>query len=893
MNGNLIDISALESLPTSILVVDNQGTVSFINEKFKSTYTYDLDDIPSIADWWKKDCFVIDDGSDDLSWSHILNKLDNSSDKQIAIDFTLACWKNTRKNIKITFKRLQDNILLTVQDTTLVKQSSVSLKNKTINDVIENALPGIFYVYNEEGNLINYNHRHATAFGYLPEEIKNRHITTWFAPEDRDFILDTVQKLHKEEITNAEVNILNKDGIPTPYLCTGHSFEHDGEKLFCGVGIDISERKKAIAAREESEIKYETLINSFPDIILVSDLQGKLLYANPALKRQTGLSFEDFQGNNENKFIHPDNEPMVREKIKDLLQGSKRQTEIIENRFIDKYGNLHWYSGVISKTMFKGELALQIISRDITKSKEAEIALIESEERMSSIFDNAPVAMLLLNQEREILQINKKGLENIRKSKDETISLRFGEVYKCITSFNNLSGCGSGDKCSQCLIKSTVEDTFKTGKPHFKVEITLDTVEGPQILHLSTDLLNLNNRKEILASIDDITERKSIEIQLKQAKEHAEESDRLKTAFLQNMSHEIRTPLNGILGFSGLLNNKDISDEEKGYYLNVINESSNQLLSIVDNILSLSRLETENIEVANQEVNINEVLGSLFFEFNTKAKDKNLLLHPHKPLDNRESAIFTDSAKIQLILQNLLSNAIKFTHEGHVKYGYSLKDGFIEFFVEDTGIGIEKIYFNKIFERFQQIDDDMTRKYGGTGLGLTIAKGNVELLGGKLWLTSEPNKGSTFYFTIPYKPVYEIIKEDTKDEVTRYEEAVPVILVAEDEEINYLFIEEALKGEDVKLIHAMDGREAVKICQENQEISLVLMDIKMPHMDGYQALEKITEARPNLPIVAQTAYAFFSDKQKALESGFTDYISKPIKKEQLIGIVNKHTSKTA
>ncbi len=662
-----------------------------------------------------------------------------------------------------------------------------------------------------------------------------------------------------------------------------------------------------------------SILDNFPTAVLLVDLNGNTKYVNVKFTEVFGHKLSEitnikewwtadgFDGhlseqdelwsslvNKLNSETFSVEYHLKRKNVKDIhIEYRKLKNSIFLNindvthvkQFSSKLGNNQSIDGIV-------ENALQIINDDNNKNNDNKIALIESEERMSSIFDNAPVAMLLLNEKREVLQINKKGLLYLRKSKEESINLPFGDVYNCLISFNNEEGCGAGEQCKKCLIKKTVEDTFKTGKTHFKVDVSVNTLEGKRFFHLSTAQLNLNNRKEILASIDDITNRKSIELELKISKRQAEESDKLKTAFLQNMSHEIRTPLNGILGFLGLLNNNDISDEEKDFYFNVINESSNQLLSIVDNILSLSRLENEKMEVHSYEVNLNSIIEDLFLVYNTKAKEKDIFVKTYKGLSYNDSEVFSDSSKIQLILENLLNNAIKFTNEGYIKYGYYLEEDQIVFFVEDTGIGIEEIYFNKIFERFQQIDYDLNRKYGGTGLGLTIAKGNVELLGGKIWLKSKPNEGTTFYFSIPYKPVNEsisIIKETTTKHTS---DNIPVILVAEDEEINYIYIEEALKDEPIKIIHALDGREAVEYCKEFSEIRLVLMDIKMPHMDGYMAFSKIKEFRPELPIVAQTAYAFFADKKKALESGFNDYIAKPIKKELLVDIIHKYTKQT-
>jgi len=269
----------------------------------------------------------------------------------------------------------------------------------------------------------------------------------------------------------------------------------------------------------------------------------------------------------------------------------------------------------------------------------------------------------------------------------------------------------------------------------------------------------------------DITQRKQAEILLKEknqrikaqnedykrlneellkAKEKSEESDRLKTAFLQNMSHEIRTPMNAIVGFSSMLEEPDLSPEELKNYLSIIVNSSNQLLSIVTDIITISSIDTKQMSVNVEKVTINNLMDHLLSIFNNQASNINIELIVKKPLPDESSEIYTDQTKLTQILSNLLSNALKFTPHGCIEFGYQLKTNELEFYVKDDGIGIYPDQHEIIFERFRQADLSTTRKYGGSGLGLSISKGFVELLGGKIWLESEPDKGSTFFFTIPY-----------------------------------------------------------------------------------------------------------------------------------------------
>ena len=375
------------------------------------------------------------------------------------------------------------------------------------------------------------------------------------------------------------------------------------------------------------------------------------------------------------------------------------------------------------------------------------------------------------------------------------------------------------------------------------------------------------------------------------AKEKAEESERLKTAFLHNMSHEIRTPLNAIIGFSKMLDSRDLSSDKQNIFISIIEESSNQLLSTINDILSISSLETKQEQIRISVVNTNNIILDLLTMFNTQAINQNISLYSKQPLTDKQSEIYTDKNKLTQILTHLLTNAFKFTHEGTIEFGYTLVETqsiappLIQFYVKDTGIGINSEIQNKIFESFRQAELEMNRKYGGTGLGLAISKGFVELLGGKIWVESSSDQGSTFYFTIPYKPAHEI--ERTKHE-SNPNEILSTILVAEDEIYNFIFIKEILSNIGLTVLHTKEGNETVEFCKTNPQLNLILMDIKMPVMDGFEAAKKIKEFRPDLPIIAQTAYALDHEREKYSGAAFDDYITKPINKDELLLKIMKY-----
>jgi two-component system sensor histidine kinase/response regulator len=380
--------------------------------------------------------------------------------------------------------------------------------------------------------------------------------------------------------------------------------------------------------------------------------------------------------------------------------------------------------------------------------------------------------------------------------------------------------------------------------------------------------------------------------ELERALEKAKESDLLKSAFLTNVSHEIRTPMNGIIGFIDLIKSTDYGKQKQDEYLNVIVSCSTQLLGIINDIVEMSRLDTNQVKMVIVPCRLQETINNLCDLFKRNIElNTNLVF---RTIGNTSDLyILTDEVKLCQILTNLINNAIKNTFSGSIELRFSIvQNKEILFSVKDTGIGIPEEFHEKIFERFRQVDTGFSRMQEGTGLGLSISKAYVELLGGRIWIESERNCGSTFFFTIPYKPV---MNKRSADESLIYD-LIPnhnsiSILIVEDVDINFQFTEVILTDANFHIIRAKNGQEAVDICKSNENIDLVLMDIKMPVMNGYTAATKIQEFRKDLPIIAQTAFAFPGDKLKAIQCGCVDYISKPFDRRSLLKIVNTHLKK--
>ncbi len=381
-----------------------------------------------------------------------------------------------------------------------------------------------------------------------------------------------------------------------------------------------------------------------------------------------------------------------------------------------------------------------------------------------------------------------------------------------------------------------------------------------------------------------ITTRKKMEMELTTARDRAEESNRLKSAFLANMSHEIRTPLNAIVGFSGILASTD-EEEEKQEYVSIIENNNTLLLQLISDILDLSKIEAGTLEFQYSNIDLNKMLNELTSSLQLKIKSEKVQLTCH--LAEKNCFIHTEKNRLSQLLINLISNAIKFTTEGYIRFGYELRGKEIYFYVSDTGCGIPKDKQKSIFGRFVKLSSFEQ----GTGLGLSICQTLVEHMGGTIGVDSEEGKGSTFWFTLPYKAAIAVEESIKKEEIQpiSIEKNKFTILIAEDNESNYKLFASILKGE-YQLIHAWDGQEAVEMFKQYNP-QIILMDINMPVMDGYEATKEIRKYSAKVPIIAITAFAYASDEQRVMESGFDGYMPKPINarllKAQLTEIMQK------
>jgi PAS domain S-box-containing protein len=582
-------------------------------------------------------------------------------------------------------------------------------------------------------------------------------------------------------------------------------------------------------------------------------------------------------------------------------------TSILEHASLQKERSvfsfsLLWLIG--SLVLFFGHRSL---SNSFKKQKQAEENLLQAKERTELILNSIRSGVLIIDAKtHKIVEVNPAAATMIGAEQKEII----GHLCNQFICTPDEGICPFTDQGKQIDNRETIMYTkkgkqtaiFKTVVPitlegrecllESFVDITTQKKAEEELKELNEELAAQNEEYETLNEelIDSMSSIQKMNTELENAKEHAEECDRLKSAFLANMSHEIRTPMNGILGFADLLKESGHTGNEQQEYIMIIENSGHRMLNTINNLMNISKIEAGQMEVSVSGVNINEQINNLYAFFKPEAEKKGIQLFLINSLPEKETTILSDREKVYAILTNLVKNAIKYTHKGSIEFGCSKKGNDLEFFVKDTGIGIPNDRQQAIFDRFVQADIEDKDVYEGSGLGLSISKAYVEMIGGKIWVESEEGVGSQFYFTIPYNPNPEekttVIDETLKKKVENQISELKV-LIAEDVEAADMYLTIIVKKFSNEILHVKTGTKAVELCRKNPDIDLILMDIRMPEMNGYEATRKIREFNKDVVIIAQTAYALIGDSEKALKAGCDDYISKPINKDELIEMIKK------
>jgi len=622
------------------------------------------------------------------------------------------------------------------------------------------------------------------------------------------------------------------------------------------------------------------LFNNAPDGIILLDSNGSILDCNKSIERIYGYSKKELIGKPLKEFLTEKGFCLFKEKFPLLTDFQSREEEI---EVVRKDGEIVdvWKKCIPLKDDEGNFIGVLGFDRVITERKQTEKLIRNSEESYRSIFNNVSDAICIQDNDGKFIDVNQGTVEMYGYPKEffigktpEFISAPGKNDLNKVTGYTKKAFKGSSQRFMFWGLRKNgeifPEDVWMNKGKYFNQDV---------VIAVSRDITNRVNLEQILLD----------------AQEKAEESDRLKSAFLANMSHEIRTPMNSIIGFSELLLNTD-KGEDRQKYVNIIKTNGSHLLNIINDIIDISKIEAGLVTLTKDSFNINDELNEIkaLFLVHEELIKNNIDLILKTSLGDEECTLNNDKTKFRQIMTNIIGNAIKFTANGQIEFGYSVASKnnirFLKFYVKDTGIGLSTSEREVIFERFRQVNNHDTTIFRGTGLGLAITKAFVELMGGEIWVESERGKGAAFYFTLPYtftktkfKPPE--IKTDIK---TLYNWKGKTILIVEDDAANLFILKANLQKSGVNIVCAEDGKSAVDICLENKNIDLVLMDIKLPEMNGYDATMLIKQHRKDLPVIAQTAYAMVEELEKCQEAGCDDFISKPIYRDKLFSVITKY-----
>lgn len=495
-----------------------------------------------------------------------------------------------------------------------------------------------------------------------------------------------------------------------------------------------------------------------------------------------------------------------------------------------------------------------------------------------NVFDHAHVGIFVL-EDGVIIDGNKQGAS------------LFGEDVQQIRG-NSLSQYAPTHQSDGRLSKEVIDHILAqtTSQSPRQIEFLIKNKKD-RLIDVTISCSKSEISSETILLINDVTTFKKYEKKLINERNKALNANSHKSTFLANMSHEIRTPLNSIIGFSDLLLDEDTTEAEKEMYSKLIGTAGKSLLQLIEDIIDVSKIEAGQVKIKKVKVEVNELLDEVYQTFQQEKisyQKEAINLKIFKKMPDKSVVIFTDPFRLRQVLNNLLTNALKFIDEGYIEFGYTTLFGdFIQFYVKDTGIGISKDKKERIFEQFGQDESSYNRNEKGTGLGLAITKSFIELLGGRIWLDTEQDRGSTFYFTLPVVEKLPVISEKSSFASSK-NWSNKIILIADDVKDNYLFLKGVLMDTKALILWAKNGLEALTMCKNNNDINIVLMDIRMPLMNGYDATKSIKTIRPKLPIIAQTAFSSLEDREMCLAVGCDDYIVKPIHNDKIISMIAKY-----
>ncbi len=792
--------------------------------------------------------------------------------------------------------------------------------NQRLKDQFSNT-PLASIIWDTDLRVLEWNNSAQRIFGYTAEEAIGKKANDIIVPSNLISEINEVREnllAQKGGFRNTNENVTKSGEI---IMCDWYNVVlKDSEGQVIGMASlvdDISDKLNSKKLLEESEQKYRDIFEKSVDAVLIIK-NGKFVDCNKSTLKIFGYKNKQSLLQIHPSVLSPETQSDGKSSYIKAEEMMKIALEKGHNRFRwdHKQKDGHVFPAEVSLTRIDDSdniPTIHAVLRDITNRVKKEVledVLYNISKAALTIKDFKEFSLFIKNELHKIIDTSNFYIALYNEETD-TFSIPFvindmGET-KEFSAKKTLTGYILNTKKPLLVNRELHNRLIEEGEVELvgidskvwlgaPLEIK-DKVFGVIVVQ-SYDNENAYNENDVnllefvADQISTIIQRKNAENELNVALTKAQESDRLKSSFLANMSHEIRTPMNGIIGFSEFFLEPNLSENKRREYANIIINRSKQLLSIVNDILDISKIEAGIIKLNYESVNINRLLDDLYKFYSSQAQVSNISLNCIKGLENFKSVVEIDKIKLNQILTNLLSNAFKFTNKGSVEYGYQLIENMLQFYVKDTGVGIDKKLQNKIFDRFTQVNNNLNEKNKGTGLGLSISKKFVELFNGEIWISSN-KQGTTVYFTIPYKKakstsISTVIEE--KKQTFQVKNKEITILVAEDEEYNMLYINELFSNTKFKMIEATNGKEAVELLHKHPKIDLVLMDIKMPVMDGNEAMKEIKKIRPQLPIIALSAFAMESDKEMALNNGFDSYLTKPIDRKRLFELISKYAN---
>ncbi|MFH1118756.1 MAG: PAS domain S-box protein [Bacteroidota bacterium] len=726
----------------------------------------------------------------------------------------------------------------------------------------------------------------AELLGYDRHQIIGQPISKFIHPDYQDTYYFHLRRIHEsgDQLTT-ELCIINprnnsKDNlIDLQFISTKDASGNGVKSAF----IDISVRRRAQKQLRENESKLNSIFQASPAGIGVV-ANREIVMVNDRMCNMLGYSEIELLGKN-TRILYPSDDEYNKVGSEKYAMLEREGIGLMVSKFRHKEGSTIDVL-ISSSPIEKGDLSkgITFAALDITRQINTEKALSEVQLKFEMIASNARDVVLLVNQDGSVDYHNEALSKLFGFKKDQTALLSLMDLF--VSEENS-------EKLKFALRKQSGHDSKPEIRHNYElIGLKADGTTFPLELSLSSFLFG--TQLMMVAVIRDFTEHKLNHFKLLKAKEKAEESERLKTAFLANVSHEIRTPMNAILGFVSLMQEYETSETERKEYFDMISSNGEVLLNLINDIIDLSKLESEALKLSPESFDLAEFMNEIYLYLvnDLKLKLKNTSIYPNLVLpDPRHvGSIVADRLRLRQVLINLIHNAIKFTEAGTIELGARLAqdkvsgDPMITFYVKDTGIGIPEDKTAYIFESFRQIEDPFTRKFGGAGLGLAIVKRIIDASNGYTGVISRLGHGSEFYVSLPMIR-RGIVKKDSlsslpKQEIFNFEGRS--VLIVEDKIPNTLYLKSLLSKSKINLTFAVDGAQAVEIFRKTGGIDLVLMDIQLPVMDGYEATARIKEINPEVPVIAQTAFASIEDRERVFNSGFDDFVSKPINPKELL-----------